>query len=145
MDRQNLDEPRSSNPSAEGGFTVDDIGRTLGVPDGEVDITLALFDPDAELRPLPGDGRVFRGRDAIEEWLSEVARWMVYRPNQMRSAQLADDTYVFTGRLQWMEDQQLRDEQVVWLVELREGRVWRSTALRNAQEAEEAYRSRDRG
>ena len=111
--------------------------RYFGLFGSSVDETmLEIVHPEIELvlKTRPGD--VLRGREAVAEFVREIADRFyeavadVYRP-------IDEHRIVVEGRMRWTDDDHvMRDAPIVWALEFRDGLLVRSVPAQTALEAE---------
>jgi ketosteroid isomerase-like protein len=128
MSKENLEVPRR---------LIDAYSR------GDTPSFLEELDPDVEWIPIMAalEGRVYRGRERVRQWLEDLARdWEYFEPRYEEYRDLGDRVLVFgrwraRGRVSGVE---LENQPATWLYEIKDGKVMRMRTFTNRAEALEA-------
>jgi ketosteroid isomerase-like protein len=128
MSQENLEVPRR---------LIDAYSR------GDIPSFLEELDPDVEWIPIMAalEGRVYRGRERVRQWLEDIARdWEYFEPCHEEYRDLGDRVLIFgrwraRGRVSGVE---LENQPATWLYEITDGRVVRMRTFTDRAEALEA-------
>jgi len=100
---------------------------------------LTLVHEDAEVSPLPDDGRVLRGREAILEWLLDERQAFVYTGEVERYELLDQTKLLVSGQARYPVQDGVANSTVFWIDVFRDELLWRVRAFRSAGDARTAY------
>jgi ketosteroid isomerase-like protein len=125
MSQENLEVPRR---------LIDAYNR------GDIPSFLQLLDADVEWIPIMAalEGRVYRGREGVRQWLEDLARdWEYFEPRYEEYRDLGDLVLVLgrwraRGRASGVE---LENQPATWLYEIKAGKAMRMQTFTDRGEA----------
>lgn len=112
---------------------------------GDIPSFLNELDPDVEWIPIMAvlEGRVYRGREGVRQWLEDLARdWEYFDPLYEEYRDLGDRVLILgrwraRGRVSGVE---LENQPAAWVYEIKDGKVMRMQTFTDRAEALEAAR-----